>query len=48
MAKEMFLPKNGVNFMVYSTDILDLECAKLKKITPANEKEENIIKISFD
>jgi len=48
MSKEIFLPKKSTNFIVYSTDILDLEYAKLKKITSINEKEENIIKISFD
>lgn len=48
MPKEMFLSKKSTNFIVYSTDILDLECGKLVKITPVNKKEENIIKISFD
>ena len=48
MPKEMFLAKKSTNFVVYSTDILDLEYGKLEKITPINEKEENILKISFD
>ena len=48
MPKEMFLPKKSTNFVVYSTDILDLGDGKLEKIIPINEKEENILKISFD
>lgn len=45
---KLFLCKKGISFMAYSTDILDLEDGKLKKVMPVNLKEDSIVKFSFD
>lgn len=46
--KSTFLPKNGANFMVFSTVVLDLKDTKLQTENFVNQNNEDILKISFD
>ena len=46
--KSTFLPKNGANFMIFSTVVLDLKDTKLQTENFVNENNEYILKISFD